>query len=54
MAISSEQPQPGAGERSARWAVLVFLMLAVVTLAFGLGYLIKDLNSDSSNTPLTS
>ena len=51
MAISSEQPQPGTGERSARWAVLVFLMLAVVTLAFGLGYLIKDLNSDSNNTP---
>ncbi len=50
MAISSELPQPSAGERSARWAVLVFLMLAVVTLAFGLGYLVKDLNSDSSST----
>lgn len=54
MEISREQPQPSVGERSARWAVLVFLMLAIVTLAFGLGYLVKDLDDDGtivSNSP---
>ncbi len=42
------------GERSARWAVLVFLMLAVVTLAFGLGYLVKDLGGDSAKVTSAS
>ena len=54
MEISREQPQPSAGERSARWAVLVFLMLAIVTLAFGLGYLVKDLDSGSSPSTAVS
>ena len=54
MEISREQPQPSAGERSARWAALVFLMLAVVTLAFGLGYLVKDLNGGGTKQAAVS
>jgi len=54
MEISREQPQPSVAERSARWAVLVFLMLAVVTLAFGLGYLVKDLNGESTKSATVS
>ena len=50
MEISREQPQPSVAERSARWAVLVFLMLAIVTLAFGLGYLVKDLDDSPTVT----
>ncbi|MEO6396920.1 MAG: S41 family peptidase [Tepidiformaceae bacterium] len=54
MEIPREQPQPSAGERSARWAVLVFLMLAIVTLAFGLGYLVKDLDGGSAPSSAVS
>lgn len=50
MEISRDQPQPSVGERSARWAVLVFLMLAIVTLAFGLGYLVKDLDGGTAQS----
>lgn len=50
MEISRDQPQPSVGERSARWAVLVFLMLAIVTLAFGLGYLVKDLDGGTAKS----
>ncbi|MBA4180259.1 MAG: hypothetical protein C0506_06670 [Anaerolinea sp.] len=50
MEITRDQPQPSVGERSARWAVLVFLMLAIVTLAFGLGYLVKDLDDSPTVT----
>lgn len=43
MELSREQVPPGAGERAARTAVIVFLFLAMITLAFGLGWGIKDL-----------
>ena len=49
MEISREQPQPGLGERAARTAVVVFLLLAIVTLAFGLGWGLKDLNGDGGS-----
>jgi len=49
MDIPREQPQPGLGERSARTAVVVFLLLAMVTLAFGLGFGIQELRDDDSN-----
>jgi len=42
--------EPGPAERAARWAVVVFLLLASVTLAFGLGYAVKDL-SDGDSSP---
>lgn len=48
MDIPREQPQPGFGERTARTAVVVFLLLAIVTLAFGLGWGIQDLRQDDS------
>lgn len=54
MEITREQPQPSLGERSARWGVLVFLMLAIVTLAFGLGYLVKDLDDSPTVTNVQS
>jgi carboxyl-terminal processing protease len=57
MEIPREQPQPSFGERTARTAVVVFLMLAMVTLAFGLAWGIQDLRQDDNNgggNPLTS
>lgn len=38
--------QPGTAERAARWAVVLFLILATITLAFGLGYGVRDLRGD--------
>lgn len=38
-----QSPKPGFGERITRSAVIVFLMLAMVTLAFGLAWGIQDL-----------
>jgi carboxyl-terminal processing protease len=54
MEISREQPRPGLGERAARTAVVVFLLLAMVTLAFGLGWGLKDLSGDGDVSPATS
>ena len=48
MELSREQVPPGAGERAARTAVIVFLFLAMITLAFGLGWGVKDLLEDGS------
>jgi carboxyl-terminal processing protease len=50
MEASRDQPQPGMGERTARTAVVVFLLLAIVSLAFGLGYLLKDVTGDSGGS----
>ncbi|MGI8927728.1 MAG: S41 family peptidase [Tepidiformaceae bacterium] len=44
------ESQPGAGERAARSAVLVFMLLAVTALAFGLGYLINEVRDDGDST----
>lgn len=52
MQFSDPQP-PSAPERIARYAVPIFLLLAMVTLAFGLGFLVHDLTSDDS-TPASS
>ncbi len=56
MEISREKPQPGVGERAARTAVVVFLVLALVTLAFGLGFGVQELrgNGNSSAAPNTA
>ena len=56
MELPQNQSQPSFGERTARNAVVVFLLLAIVTLAFGLGWLIQDLRKDDSNSasPATS
>lgn len=43
-------PQPSFGEQAARTGVLVFLLLAIVTLAFGLGWAVQDLRDDGSST----
>ena len=48
MEISKQPIQPGTAERAARAMVLVFLVLALATLTFGLGYAVKDLRSDDS------
>ncbi len=48
MELSRQQSQPGSGEKAARAAVVVFLLLAIVTLAFGLGWGLKDLSGDDS------
>lgn len=48
MDIPREQGQPSFGERAARNAVVVFLILAMVTLAFGLAWGIQDLRHDDS------
>jgi len=48
MDIPREQPQPGFGERAARNAVFIFLILAMVTLAFGLAWGIQDIRQDDS------
>jgi carboxyl-terminal processing protease len=49
-----EQSGPGLAERTARWAVVVFLMLAIVTLAFGLGWGVSDLNRGGTTTSTTT
>lgn len=49
MDIPREQPQPGLGERLARNAVIVFLVLAMVTLAFGLAWGIQDIRHDEGS-----
>lgn len=54
MEIPRDQPQPGFGERAARSAVIVFLMLAMVTLAFGLAWGIQDLRQDDSPASQTN
>lgn len=48
MELSREQVAPGPGERAARTAVLIFLFLAMITLAFGLGWGVKDLFEDDT------
>ena len=48
MELSSQQSGPGLGERTARTAVVIFLLLAMVTLAFGLGWGLKDLSGDDA------
>jgi carboxyl-terminal processing protease len=44
--MQSQPAQPGFSERLARTAVPVFLLLAIVTLAFGLGYVVNALADD--------
>jgi carboxyl-terminal processing protease len=44
--MNPEFDQPGFGERLARTAVPVFLILAIVTLAFGLGYIVSTMVDD--------
>jgi len=50
MHVPPQSNQPGFAERTARMAVVAFLLLALVTLAFALGFGIKDLTSDSSTS----
>jgi carboxyl-terminal processing protease len=46
MDTSREPSRPGGGEQVARTAVAVFLLLSMLTLAFGLGWAVKDLTTD--------
>ena len=48
MEIPRDQPQPTFGERTARTAVVVFLVLAMTTLAFGLAWGIQDIRQDDN------
>lgn len=43
-----EQQPPGALERTVRIAVPLFLLLSMVTLAFGLGFLVHDVTTDDA------
>jgi carboxyl-terminal processing protease len=54
MEISPEKPRPSFAERSARSAVLVFLLLAIVTLAFLFGFIVKDVTGDKAGAPIAS
>lgn len=48
---------PGALERTTRLAIPLFLLLAIVTLAFGVGFIVNDLSSDdapASAAPITN
>ncbi|PFG74643.1 S41 family peptidase [Tepidiforma thermophila] len=47
MDIPRESSRPGGGEQVARAAVAVFLLLSMLTLAFGLGYAVHDLTTDT-------
>lgn len=47
MVDQPQQPQLSSAERAARWAVFTFLGLATLVLAFGLGFAVKDLTTDS-------
>lgn len=42
----ADQSTPGALERGARFAIPLFLLLAMVTLAFGIGFVVNDITSD--------
>lgn len=48
MDLPREHSRPGAGEQVARTAVAVFLLLSMLTLAFGLGWAVKDLTADDA------
>ena len=47
---SPQQPEPNAMERITRAAVPVFLLLSIVTLAFGLGFLVNEMVTDSGSS----
>lgn len=49
MAQYPSQLQPGRGERAARWAIVISLLVASLTVAFGLGWGVKELTSDSGS-----
>ena len=50
MELPREQAQTGFGERAAKNAVVVFLVLAMVTLAFGLAWGIQDIRQDDNGS----
>lgn len=54
MEIPQTQPRASVAESVSRWAVVVFLMLAVVTLAFGLGFGVNELLNDDEAPTTTS
>lgn len=45
-----QQAEPGIAERATRGAVVVFLLLAIMLLAFALGWGVKDLRTDEAST----
>jgi carboxyl-terminal processing protease len=46
--MQSELARPGFAERFSKTAVPVFLLLAIVTLAFGLGYIVNNVTDDDA------
>ncbi len=51
MEMLSQPPQPSSAERAARMAAVGFLLLALVTLAFALGWGVQELRSDDAAPP---
>jgi carboxyl-terminal processing protease len=51
MEVPREVSPPTGAEKAARWAVLAFLGLATLTLAFGLGYFVSDRGKERSTAP---
>jgi carboxyl-terminal processing protease len=49
MDLPPPPPRPSLGERSARAAVLGFLLLAIITLAFGAGWGVNNLRNDHNS-----
>ena len=49
MDMPREQPQPGFGERAAKNAFFIFLILAMMTLTFGIAWGIQDIRQDEAS-----
>ncbi|MEX2080727.1 MAG: S41 family peptidase [Dehalococcoidia bacterium] len=54
MDIPQTSPGPTSAETTARWAIVVLLLLALVSLAFGLGFGVSELGDDGSSAPAAS
>lgn len=51
--FNPEAPRPGAAEKIARWGVFALLLVALVSVAFGLGYVVNEARQDDPATTRT-
>lgn len=56
MEVPREQMKagPSGGEQGARIAVLIFMLLSLVTLAFGMGWVLNGMREDDTSTPAST